>query len=288
MFLAFESPGTCTFASSESKPVDHGDGRLAEVPQRLNGVVPKPFSNHFTSSTCEFGDVGPATKAWGLARFPSGGGLGMRRRPRAPRFIGRFHPIAHGLERHQHIGVQGIQFVRTVDGHAGDESEVVLFADRMQFQLHDVALWGVHGPLKVHLFLMSSPPFNEAQPRYDNSKRNPRFMAGSKEPMVSAVDMAKKYGDFIALHPLNVEVHAGEFFGVFGPNGAGKSTFIKLLTGQLRPSKGRIEVLGVDASKTRRRSKPTLALYRNRNRRPRSSRRQNFLSSLLAFGALRT
>ena len=59
--------------------------------------------------------------------------------------------------------------------------------------------------------------------------------------------MAKKYGDFVALHPLNVEVHAGEFFGVFGPNGAGKSTFIKLLTGQLRPSKGQIEVLGVNA-----------------------------------------
>ena len=72
-------------------------------------------------------------------------------------------------------------------------------------------------------------------------------MAESNKPMVSAVDMAKKYGDFIALHPLNVEVHDGEFFGVFGPNGAGKSTFIKLLTGQLRPSKGRIEVLGVDA-----------------------------------------
>ena len=62
-------------------------------------------------------------------------------------------------------------------------------------------------------------------------------MAESSKPMVSAVDMAKKYGDFIALHPLNVEVHDGEFFGVFGPNGAGKSTFIKLLTGQLRPSK---------------------------------------------------
>lgn len=66
-------------------------------------------------------------------------------------------------------------------------------------------------------------------------------------PLVKAVDMAKKYGDFIALHPLNVEVHAGEFFGVFGPNGAGKSTFIKLLTGQLRASKGNIEVLGVNA-----------------------------------------
>ena len=72
-------------------------------------------------------------------------------------------------------------------------------------------------------------------------------MVESLAPLVKAIDMAKKYGDFIALHPLNVEVHAGEFFGVFGPNGAGKSTFIKLLTGQLRPSKGRIEVLGVDA-----------------------------------------
>ena len=72
-------------------------------------------------------------------------------------------------------------------------------------------------------------------------------MVESTAPLVKAIDMAKKYGDFIALHPLNVEVHAGEFFGVFGPNGAGKSTFIKLLTGQLRPSKGRIEVLGVNA-----------------------------------------
>lgn len=71
-------------------------------------------------------------------------------------------------------------------------------------------------------------------------------MAG-KTPLVRAKDMAKKYGDFVALHPLNVEVQDGEFFGVFGPNGAGKSTFIKLLTGQLRPSKGHIEVLGVDA-----------------------------------------
>ena len=65
---------------------------------------------------------------------------------------------------------------------------------------------------------------------------------GEGQPLVKAIDMAKKYGDFIALHPLNVEVHSGEFFGVFGPNGAGKSTFIKLLTGQLKPSKGQIEV----------------------------------------------
>ena len=79
-------------------------------------------------------------------------------------------------------------------------------------------------------------------------------------PLVKAVDMAKKYGDFIALHPLNVEVHSGEFFGVFGPNGAGKSTFIKLLTGQLKPSKGKIEVLGINAIKNPQKVKANIGI----------------------------
>ena len=98
-------------------------------------------------------------------------------------------------------------------------------------------------------------------------------MAEGKEPMVSAVDMAKKYGDFIALHPLNVEVHAGEFFGVFGPNGAGKSTFIKLLTGQLRPSKGRIEVLGVDAVHDPQKVKANIGIVPESESHPPSLRR---------------
>ena len=73
-------------------------------------------------------------------------------------------------------------------------------------------------------------------------------MGEERKPLVRAVDMGKRYGDFVALHPLNVEVHSGEFFGVFGPNGAGKSTFIKLLTGQLKPSIGGVEVLGINAA----------------------------------------
>ncbi len=67
-----------------------------------------------------------------------------------------------------------------------------------------------------------------------------------REILVVANDVGKRFGDFIALHPLNVKVYSGEFFGVFGPNGAGKSTFIKLLTGQLKPSIGEVEVLGID------------------------------------------
>jgi ABC-2 type transport system ATP-binding protein len=59
---------------------------------------------------------------------------------------------------------------------------------------------------------------------------------------------------------LNVEVNSGVFFGVFGPNGAGKSTFIKLLTGQLRPSIGQIEILGIDAEDSPQKLKANIGI----------------------------
>ena len=75
-----------------------------------------------------------------------------------------------------------------------------------------------------------------------------RGLRMSNEALVETKDLGKRFGDFVALHPLDVVVHAGEFFGVFGPNGAGKSTFIKLLTGQLSPSLGSAKVLGTNVS----------------------------------------
>tara|TARA_Y100000766_G_scaffold247016_1_gene227891 strand:- start:383 stop:1210 length:828 start_codon:yes stop_codon:yes gene_type:complete len=99
---------------------------------------------------------------------------------------------------------------------------------------------------------------------FEASNENPKLvrkpMAEDSHPLVRAVDMGKRYGEFIALHPLNVEVHSGEFFGVFGPNGAGKSTFIKLLTGQLQPSIGQIEVLGVDAKQSPQKLKANIGI----------------------------
>ena len=52
-----------------------------------------------------------------------------------------------------------------------------------------------------------------------------------------------------ALDDLTLTLTRGEIFGFLGPNGAGKSTTIKMLTGQLRPKKGRITVLGLDVMK---------------------------------------
>ena len=55
--------------------------------------------------------------------------------------------------------------------------------------------------------------------------------------------MRKSYGDFVALHGLDVEVKAGTI-GLLGPNGAGKSTLIKVLLGLLTFEEGNVTVLG--------------------------------------------
>jgi ABC-2 type transport system ATP-binding protein len=62
-------------------------------------------------------------------------------------------------------------------------------------------------------------------------------------PIVTANHISKWYGQVIGLNDVSVNVPSG-ITGLLGPNGAGKSTFMKLITGQLRPSKGDVKVLG--------------------------------------------
>jgi ABC-2 type transport system ATP-binding protein len=62
-------------------------------------------------------------------------------------------------------------------------------------------------------------------------------------PVVTAEHVSKWYGQVIGLNDVSVSVPPG-VTGLLGPNGAGKSTFMKLITGQLRPSKGDVKVLG--------------------------------------------
>jgi ABC-2 type transport system ATP-binding protein len=62
-------------------------------------------------------------------------------------------------------------------------------------------------------------------------------------PIIQADHLSKWYGQVIGLNDVSVSVPPG-ITGLLGPNGAGKSTFMKLITGQLRPSKGAVTVLG--------------------------------------------
>lgn len=65
--------------------------------------------------------------------------------------------------------------------------------------------------------------------------------------------LSKKYGSFVALSPLNLDVKKGEILGYLGPNGAGKTTTIRLILGLIKPSSGYAKIFDMDsqADKTR-------------------------------------
>jgi len=60
---------------------------------------------------------------------------------------------------------------------------------------------------------------------------------------VVARELSRWYGQVVGLTDLSVTLEAG-MVGLLGPNGAGKSTLLRLVSGEIRPSRGRIEVLG--------------------------------------------
>ena len=70
-------------------------------------------------------------------------------------------------------------------------------------------------------------------------------------PSISTQSLTRRFGELVAVDGVNLRVAPGQFFGFLGPNGAGKSTTIKMLTGLLAPSSGRIEILGLDLNAIR-------------------------------------
>ena len=64
--------------------------------------------------------------------------------------------------------------------------------------------------------------------------------------MITVRGFTKCYGDFEAVHDLNLQVEEGDIFGIIGPNGAGKTTTFRFLTTLLLPTQGRATVAGHD------------------------------------------
>ena len=63
---------------------------------------------------------------------------------------------------------------------------------------------------------------------------------------IAVHDVEKRFGEQRALKGVTLSLEKGEVVGLLGPNGAGKSTLMRLVTGHLPPTSGRIEVCGFD------------------------------------------
>lgn len=68
--------------------------------------------------------------------------------------------------------------------------------------------------------------------------------AASREDVIVARGLSKRFGDVVAVDALDLTVRRAEVYGFLGPNGSGKSTTIRMLCGLLAPSAGEIHVLG--------------------------------------------
>jgi ABC-2 type transport system ATP-binding protein len=66
------------------------------------------------------------------------------------------------------------------------------------------------------------------------------------EPAIATEKLTRRFGALTAVDNVDLTVEAGQFFGFLGPNGAGKSTTIRMLTGLLAPTSGRMQLLGLD------------------------------------------
>jgi len=66
------------------------------------------------------------------------------------------------------------------------------------------------------------------------------------EPLIHARGLVKRFGDFVAVNGIDVDVHPGEAFGFLGPNGAGKSSTMRMIGCVSPPSEGTLRILGLD------------------------------------------
>ncbi len=71
-----------------------------------------------------------------------------------------------------------------------------------------------------------------------------------EEEKIRVEGLTRYYGKFLALDGVSFSVPAGQVCGYLGPNGAGKTTTIKILTGLIRPTKGRAWIAGFDLIQT--------------------------------------
>ncbi|EXJ17151.1 ABC transporter ATP-binding protein [Imhoffiella purpurea] len=69
------------------------------------------------------------------------------------------------------------------------------------------------------------------------------------DTLVRVTDLSRRFGSQQALSDVNLCLDRGEVLGLLGPNGAGKTTCLRILSGMLAPSRGRIEIQGIDLAR---------------------------------------
>jgi branched-chain amino acid transport system ATP-binding protein len=76
----------------------------------------------------------------------------------------------------------------------------------------------------------------------------PAALSGAADTLLRGTQLTRRWGGLVAVDRVSIDLRRGEVHAVIGTNGAGKSTLINMLSGELPPSDGRVELLGQDVT----------------------------------------
>src|SRR5438105_12941284 len=110
-----------------------------------------------------------------------------------------------------------------------------------------------------------------------------REAAGGESKMISINELWKKFGRHEAVRGLSFSVPEGSAFALIGANGAGKTTTIKVLMNIVEPTRGTVEVLGVDSRKISPRELGQIGYVSENQDMPQKLTVEEFLAYLRPF-----
>lgn len=93
---------------------------------------------------------------------------------------------------------------------------------------------------------------------YENSYKHSGLIFYMSDKVITADQLTKRFGDFIAVDHVSFEVNKGEIFGFLGANGAGKTTAMRMLCGLSLPTSGSATVAGFDVYKENEKIKKSI------------------------------
>jgi spermidine/putrescine transport system ATP-binding protein len=98
-------------------------------------------------------------------------------------------------------------------------------------------------------------------------------------------NVVKRFGDFTAVHNLNLTIKEGEFFSFLGPSGCGKTTILRMVSGFIDPTEGAITLGGQDLAGIGPNKRPTALIFQNLALFPLMTVAENIGFGLLMRGA---
>jgi spermidine/putrescine ABC transporter ATP-binding subunit len=90
--------------------------------------------------------------------------------------------------------------------------------------------------------------------------------AGSDTDKANSIELRgveKRYGDSVALHPIDLDIRDGEFFCLLGPSGCGKTTTLNIIGGFVEPSGGVVRIAGTDVTKLPPNRRPVNTVFQS-------------------------